>query len=63
MAKAMKKQDQEEKNVKELMSMDERKRPYNSMQAVQDDKEVSEAQMEAYYRKRQRAEDPMAQFL
>ena len=42
--------------------MDERKRPYNSMAGSQDNKQLSEAELEAYYRKRQRAEDPMANF-
>ena len=41
--------------------MDERKRPYNSMAAS--NKEPTEEEMEAYYLKKQRAEDPMAKFL
>ena len=43
----------------EAKPIDERKRGFNSMY---DAKAPTEAEMEAYYRKRQRAEDPMAQF-
>ena len=43
--------------------MDERKRTYNSMGGMDDNKQMTEAEMEAYYRKRQRTEDPMAAFL
>jgi len=59
---AMKKQSEEEKNADRILSMDERKRSYNSF-AGDDNKKMSEAEMEAFYRKRKRAEDPMAQFL
>ena len=41
--------------------MDERKRPYNSLQS--NNKAPTEEEMEAYYLKRQRTEDPMAKFL
>ncbi len=62
---AMKKQEEDEKRVEKMMSMDERKRPYNSGMKgqVEDNKTVTEEEMEAYYRKRQRQEDPMAQFM
>ncbi len=41
--------------------MDERKRPYNSMSIS--NKEPTEEDMEAYYLKKRREEDPMAKFL
>uniref|UniRef100_A0A663MRQ3 Pre-mRNA-splicing factor SLU7 n=1 Tax=Athene cunicularia TaxID=194338 RepID=A0A663MRQ3_ATHCN len=47
-------------HVKEIMQLDERKRPYNS---VYETKEPSEEEMEAYRMKRQRPDDPMASFL
>jgi pre-mRNA-processing factor SLU7 len=40
--------------------MDERKRPYNSMFEV---KKPTDEEMEAYYMKKRREEDPMAQFM
>jgi pre-mRNA-processing factor SLU7 len=60
-AEAMKKQAAEEAAAERALAMDERKRPYNSM-AI-DNKTLSEAEMEAYHRKRMRPEDPMAQFM
>ena len=63
-AKAMKKQEETDKRAEELLKTDERKRKYNSMQGgIEDTKQVTEAEMEAYYRKRQREDDPMAQFM
>ncbi|XP_026465483.1 pre-mRNA-splicing factor Slu7-like [Ctenocephalides felis] len=53
----------EELNIKkaeELLTMDERKRSYNSMAVVQ---EPTSEEMEAYYMKRRREDDPMAQFM
>lgn len=47
-------------HVKELMQLDERKRPYNSMYEA---REPTEEEMEAYRMKRQRPDDPMASFL
>uniref|UniRef100_A0A8B9IUC4 Pre-mRNA-splicing factor SLU7 n=1 Tax=Amazona collaria TaxID=241587 RepID=A0A8B9IUC4_9PSIT len=47
-------------HAKELMQMDERKRPYNS---IYDSREPTEEEMEAYRMKRQRPDDPMASFL
>lgn len=46
--------------VKEIMQLDERKRPYNS---VYETREPTEEEMEAYRMKRQRPDDPMASFL
>lgn len=53
---------EEEHNMKvdQLMSVDERKRPYNSMYEV---KAPTEAQMEAFMIKRAREDDPMLQFM
>jgi len=58
---ALKKLEEEEKRTSKLMQMDERKRPYNSLQSS--NKAPTEEDMEAYYLKRQRTEDPMAKFL
>nr|XP_034375562.1 pre-mRNA-splicing factor SLU7-like [Arvicanthis niloticus] len=46
--------------VKEVMQTEESKRPYNSIYETQ---EPTEEEMEAYRRKRQRPDDPMASFL
>lgn len=43
-----------------LSKMDERKRAYNSMVEIQ---KPTDLEMEAYYMKRKREDDPMAQFL
>ncbi|XP_060524115.1 pre-mRNA-splicing factor Slu7 [Cylas formicarius] len=43
-----------------LLRLDERKRPYNSMFEV---KKPTDEEMEAYYLKRKRGEDPMNQFM
>ena len=60
----MKRQANEEKAVEQLMATDERKRSYNAARGgTEVNKMVSEAEMEAYYRKRQRTDDPMAQFM
>ena len=45
------------------MSMDERKRPYNSLQRGKDSREPTEEEMEAFRLKRRRQEDPMAAFV
>lgn len=53
----------EEKSLSEgdkLSKMDERKRPYNSMVEIQ---KPTDLEMEAYFMKRKREDDPMAQFL
>lgn len=54
-AKAMKQFDEDQKQ-----ETDERKRGYNSMYEA---KAPTEEDMEAYYRKRSRPDDPMAAFL
>lgn len=56
---AMKREEEREKEVKRLMSVDERKRPYNVMYDL---KAPDDDELEAYRRKRLRDEDPMAQF-
>ncbi|KAG7465131.1 hypothetical protein MATL_G00172990 [Megalops atlanticus] len=58
--KALSAEEQRLKQVAELMQMDERKRPYNSLQEV---KEPTEEEMEAFRMKRSRPDDPMASFL
>lgn len=55
-------EEEREKDVARLMSMDERKRPYHSMKADQS-REPTEEEMEAFRLKRKRTEDPMADFL
>lgn len=57
--KALQEEEKHNKNVSELMSLDERKRPYNSMYDV---KKPTEEQIEAYLMKRRREDDPMLQF-
>ncbi|XP_033373564.1 pre-mRNA-splicing factor SLU7 isoform X3 [Parus major] len=47
-------------HIKEIMQLDERKRPYNSQYEA---REPTEEEMEAYRMKRQRPDDPMASFL
>lgn len=59
---AMIDQEQREKEVDALMSIDERKRPYHSMRA-ESGREPTEEEMEAFRLKRRRADDPMAEFL
>jgi pre-mRNA-processing factor SLU7 len=56
---AMRKEDKRLKEVDKLMSMDERKRPYN---VRYDEKALTEEQIEAFQRKRMRDEDPMAAY-
>uniref|UniRef100_A0A8C7FQ26 Pre-mRNA-splicing factor SLU7 n=1 Tax=Oncorhynchus kisutch TaxID=8019 RepID=A0A8C7FQ26_ONCKI len=48
------------KQVEEMMKVDERKRKYNSLQEI---KEPTEEEMEAFRMKRSREDDPMANFL
>lgn len=57
---ALKEEDQRQADVDRLLTMDERKRPYNSMYEV---KEPTENEIEAYYLKRRREDDPMNQFI
>lgn len=56
----MKRQADEEARNAMLMSMDERKRPFNSMVDVS---EPNEEEMEAYRRRMKLSEDPMSKFL
>ncbi|XP_059052996.1 pre-mRNA-splicing factor Slu7 [Achroia grisella] len=58
--KALEKEERQQKRADYLLSVDERKRPYNSMVEV---KAPTEDEMEAYMMKRRREEDPMSQFL
>lgn len=58
--KALIKEDLLNKRAQKILKMDERKRPYNSMQEV---KAPTEEEMEAYRMKRLRTDDPMAHFL
>uniref|UniRef100_A0A3Q2DCN1 Pre-mRNA-splicing factor SLU7 n=1 Tax=Cyprinodon variegatus TaxID=28743 RepID=A0A3Q2DCN1_CYPVA len=58
--KALEAEDKRVKHVDALMQMDERKRPYYSLQEV---KAPTEEEMEAFRMKRSRPDDPMASFL
>ncbi|XP_004930694.1 pre-mRNA-splicing factor Slu7 [Bombyx mori] len=58
--KALEMEERQQKHAEYLLSIDERKRGYNSMVEV---KEPTEDEMEAYRMKRKRDEDPMSQFL
>uniref|UniRef100_A0A8B9HV40 Pre-mRNA-splicing factor SLU7 n=1 Tax=Astyanax mexicanus TaxID=7994 RepID=A0A8B9HV40_ASTMX len=58
--KALTAEDQRLKHVAEIMQLDERKRPYNSLMEV---REPTEEEMEAFRMKRTRPDDPMASFL
>lgn len=53
-------EEEHQRRAGELLKMDERKRPYNSMFEA---KAPTEEQMEAYQMKRRRDEDPMLQFM
>jgi len=48
------------RQVDEMMKLDERKRPYNSMAEV---KEPTKEEMEAYFLKKKNEADPMAHML
>lgn len=56
----MKKLEAEQAEAERMLKTDERKRPYNSMGEA---KAPTEEDLEAYYLKRQRSDDPMANFL
>jgi len=60
-AKALKAEEERIKQVDALLKIDERKRPFNSMNAVET--APDEAELEAYHMKRKRDEDPMAAFM
>ena len=51
-----------EKEESSVVEMDDRKRGYHSMKA-DDGKAPTEEQMEAYYMKKRRTDDPMADFI
>ncbi|RZC40298.1 pre-mRNA-splicing factor Slu7 [Asbolus verrucosus] len=57
---ALKAEEEHQNKADRLLSIDERKRPYNSMFEV---KKPTEEEIEAYYLKRRREEDPMNQFI
>lgn len=57
---ALKQEDLNQREAERILSMDERKRPYNSMFEV---KKPTEEEIEAYYMKKRRDEDPMTQFM
>ncbi|XP_053179498.1 pre-mRNA-splicing factor SLU7 isoform X2 [Scomber japonicus] len=58
--KALEAEDKRVKHVEAIMQLDERKRPYASLQEV---KAPTEEEMEAFRMKRCRPDDPMASFL
>ena len=51
-----------EKEQSSAVEMDDRKRAYHSMKA-DDSKAPTDEQMEAYYLKKRRTDDPMADFI
>ncbi|CAD1478703.1 unnamed protein product [Heterotrigona itama] len=57
---ALQKEEERQKEAEKLLQMSERKRPYNSMYEV---KEPTMDEIEAFQMKRQREDDPMAEFL
>ncbi|XP_045483843.1 pre-mRNA-splicing factor Slu7-like [Harmonia axyridis] len=57
---ALKAEEEHQAKMAKLLSMNERKRPYNSMFEA---KEPTEEEMEAYHIKRRREDDPMNAFL
>lgn len=59
-SQALEAEDKRVKHVDAIMQVEERKRPYTSLQEV---KAPTEEEMEAFRMKRCRAEDPMAPFL
>ena len=60
MFQALEAEEAHRRHAQELMGMDERKRPYNSMYEA---KAPTEEEMEAFRMKQIRDEDPMAAFL
>ncbi|KAI4818698.1 hypothetical protein KUCAC02_004000 [Chaenocephalus aceratus] len=58
--KALEAEDKRVKHIEAIMQVEERKRPYNSLQEV---KAPTEEEMEAFRMKRCREDDPMASFL
>ena len=58
----MKREKERENEIEEIMKLDEKKRPYNSMKA-EGGTMPTEEEMEAYYRRKRRKDDPMSAFL
>ncbi|XP_062250159.1 pre-mRNA-splicing factor SLU7 [Platichthys flesus] len=58
--KALEAEDKHRKHIDAIMQIDERKRPYSSLQEV---KAPTEEELEAFRMKRGRVDDPMASFL
>ena len=63
MFQALEDEERNREEAERILSIDERKRPYNSMQTFNDYREPTEEEMEAFRMKRRREEDPMAKFL
>lgn len=59
-SQALEAEDKRVKHIEQIMQIDERKRPYNSLLEV---KAPTEEEMEAFRMKRCRPDDPMASFL
>ena len=60
LCQALEAEDKHKKHIDALMQIDERKRPYASLQEV---KAPTEEELEAFRMKRCRSDDPMASFL
>ncbi|XP_066145443.1 pre-mRNA-splicing factor Slu7 [Euwallacea fornicatus] len=60
LSEALQAEEKSQREAERLMAVDERKRPYNSMFDV---KKPTEEEIEAYYLKRKREDDPMNQFM
>ncbi|CAF1094660.1 unnamed protein product [Rotaria sordida] len=61
---AAKKIEERERQAEEIANMDERKRKYNSLKSdINDQREPTEEELEAYRLKKHRHNDPMAQFM
>lgn len=60
LTEALKEEERNQAEAERMLATDERKRPYNSMYEA---KKPTEDEMEAYFLKRRREEDPMNQFL
>lgn len=56
----MQAEEQSQKKAERFLETDERKRPYNSMKEVA---KPTDEEMEAYFMKRRRDDDPMNQFV
>lgn len=57
---ALEMEEENQDKDKWLLALNDRKRPYNSMYEI---KGPTEEEMEAYYMKKRRDDDPMADFL